>query len=295
MVEYSNPRLPDHVNNSETRPLREFAWLSGIVFGVLLLALVGLGLMAQWMAEQVPFDYETGLAEPFAETLTEGAESADPRIAAYLQGLADRLSPAMGLPPGMTIRVHYDPEETVNAMATLGGHVIVYRGLIEQVDSENALAMMMAHEMAHVQHRDPIVSIGRGVVIASVLGTLAGVSSSDVAAQFIGEAGLLTSLRFSRQQETDADRAGLHGVVGLYGHLGGALDLYRGLADVGGPPSPFSTDFFETHPDLARRVEVLEALAREQGWTLGGETTPLPAWLPEALQVSGGELDTAEP
>ena len=46
----------------------------------------------------------------------------------------------------MTVHAVQDP--TVNAFATLGGHVFVFTGLVDSLDSENGLAMVLAHELA---------------------------------------------------------------------------------------------------------------------------------------------------
>jgi len=293
MTEYRNPPLPEGINNSETRPLREFLWLTGGVLGLLVLGVTALALAAQWLAPRIPFAYEVGIAAPFVESLKEETGSADPRVEAYLQGIADRLAPAMGLGDSMPIRVHYSPDETVNAMATIGGHLVVYRGLIERLQSENALAMVMGHEIAHVLHRDPIVSLGRGVVVGVALAALAGVSSSDVASQVLGEAGLLTNLSFSREQERRADSAGLGALAGVYGHAAGALDLYRTLGVGETPGSMLHLDFFDTHPDTGRRLKAIEEEARAHGWSLEAAPTPLPDWLRPALSVSELRTDGA--
>jgi Zn-dependent protease with chaperone function len=171
-------------------------------------------------------------------------------------------------------------------MATIGGHVVVHRGLMERLSSENALAMVLGHEIAHVRHRDPIVSLGRGAVVGVALAALTGVSSSAVADQVIGETGLLTNLGFSRDQERDADSAGLAALAAVYGHAAGALDLYRVLKDQKAPSSTVNLDFFETHPDARRRIAAIESEARANGWSLDGEVTPLPDWLLEALASS---------
>jgi len=290
MVEYRNPRLPEGINNSARRPSREFVWLTAGVLGLLAAGLTALGLAARWVAPRIPFDYEVGLAAPFVAALREEAGPIEPRIEVYLQGLADRLAPAMGMGPDMPVRVYYSAEGTVNALATLGGHLVVYRGLIERMDSENALAMVMGHEIAHVLHRDPTVSLGRGAAMAVALCALTGVSSNDIAKQVIGEAGLLTSLSFSRTQEKQADSAGLRGLAAVYGHAAGALDLYRTLGGEAASTARLHMDFLDTHPDPGRRIQAIEAEARANGWALNAAPTPLPDWLPEALAASRARL-----
>lgn len=67
---------------------------------------------------------------------------------ARLRALAAKLAAVMSLPPGMDVTVHYADEKAVNAMATLGGNVVFYRGLLERLDSEDAVATVLAHEIA---------------------------------------------------------------------------------------------------------------------------------------------------
>ena len=66
----------------------------------------------------------------------------------------------------MKLRVHYVDTAVPNAFAALGGHIAVTRGLYESVQSENALALVLAHEIAHVRARDPIAGIGGGLIAA---------------------------------------------------------------------------------------------------------------------------------
>jgi predicted Zn-dependent protease len=118
------------------------------------------------------------------------------------------------------------------------------------------------------------------------LAALSGVSGSAIADRVIGEAGLLANLSFTREQERDADSAGLSALATTYGHAAGALDLYRTLQEQEGHPSALHLDFFDTHPDTGRRIAAIEEEARAAGWSLNGATTPFPDWLPAALELS---------
>jgi predicted Zn-dependent protease len=40
-------------------------------------------------------------------------------------------------------------ESTMNACCLPGGKMIVYRGILEQIESDDTLAFLMGHEMAH--------------------------------------------------------------------------------------------------------------------------------------------------
>ena len=163
-----------------------------------------LALLAERLAARVPFEMEQALAAQFSDRLPPPND-----ISRYLQGLADRMTAADPLPPGMKITVHFVDEPTVNAFATLGGHVVVYRGLLEAMPNENALAMVLAHEIAHVRLRHPATSMGRGVAVSLGLSVVSAGLGDGLAPQALGSAGLLTELNFSREQELEADAAGL--------------------------------------------------------------------------------------
>ncbi|MBK8065980.1 MAG: M48 family metalloprotease, partial [Betaproteobacteria bacterium] len=205
MAEYSNPQLPEEVNNSDTRPLRSFLVLASATLVFALAAAALLAFFGGSFARYLPYALEVRLAEPYARRMAPG----DAVVEGYLQGLAARLSPGMDLPAGMQIRVHYIDEPMVNAFATLGGHVAVYRGLLERLPDENTLAMVLAHEIGHAGHRHAIASLGRGVAFGAAVSVVSAGAGSRVAESVLGNAGLLTLLSFSRSQEEEADSAGL--------------------------------------------------------------------------------------
>ena len=179
-MEYENRTVPEGINVSEEHPLKDFFILVfGLGLAVVVLVVV-LSFSAGWLVQFVPFETEVMLAEEFSfsefmelEAQQEKQdENQQDKISAYLQNLANQLAIAQQLPDGMRITVHYIDSDTVNAFATLGGNVFMFRGLIEKLPNENALAMILAHEIAHIKHRDPMVAAGRGLTVALALASL---------------------------------------------------------------------------------------------------------------------------
>ena len=283
MAEYSNPQLPEEVNNSDTRPLRSFLLLASATLVFALAAAALLAFFGGSFARYLPYALEVRLAEPYARRMAPG----DAVVEGYLQGLAARLAPGMDLPAGMQIRVHYIDEPVVNAFATLGGHVAVYRGLLERLPDENTLAMVLAHEIGHARHRHAIASLGRGVAFGAAVSVVSAGAGSRVAESVLGNAGLLTLLSFSRSQEEEADSAGLAALLRAYGHAGGASDTFRLLREAAGergrrePPK-----FLSTHPQGAERIARLEALVARSGHPADGARTPIPEAVREAMRRS---------
>ena len=276
-MKYTNKPVPEGINTSKTHPLRTFLTLL-----LLFLVLLGfgtwlLGKSGAWLATWIPFDKEVALANNL-----EFNHDSHPDMENYLQTLADELLREFAVVESIRVKVHYLPDPVLNAFATIGGHVIFHRGLLQSLKSENALAMLIAHELAHIKLRHPIASLGQGLAIQVGLQLL--IDRSDL--QIAGLAGQLTQMSFSRTMELDADRQALRAVNRYYGHTAGALDLYSVLINAKGTEQRrLMTDFMATHPLTEKRVEALRDQLTTNGWESRGELTPLPAdfaqWLTE--------------
>ena len=283
-MKYDNPQIPEGINAHTRHPLKEFATLT-LQGSVLLLVLVVLAVvLGGLLGRNMPFSWEKRLSDSVLEL-----PSSNERVERALQDLADRLVAEMDLPPEMTITVHYVDEPVVNAAATIGGHILVYRGLLARLPHENALAMLIGHEIAHVHNRDVAANIGSGALLTLIAAALTGRSSGLVDGLANGTS-LLVLLRFGRDAERAADRDGLTAVAALYGHIGGADDLYRVLADQSGPLDAAVPEILQSHPLTEDRRDAIAALARERGWRRDGAVTALPqdlvVSLPEAAEAS---------
>jgi len=292
-VKYSNPQIPEGINVSDRHPLRELLVLAG---GALLLLVILSWLLAQFggrLARLLPFEHEAALAP-----ISLLSSDAGPELQTYLDQLGRRLGGEMAMPEGMQVHLYVGGGDTFNAFATLGGNILLYRGLLEQLPHENALAMLLAHEMAHVEHRDPIAGIGQGAAIQLALGLLLG----DPNLAVLGSAGLYTQLHYTREMEREADIEALEAVQGLYGHIAGARDLFNVIhaqRDKSGHEE--MPAIFSSHPLDAQRLEAISDLAQERGWSESGATTPLPMafgrWMGEAAAraAKAAEEDAAKP
>jgi predicted Zn-dependent protease len=231
---------------------------------------VTLALSADYLTKYVPFRYEQAMFDGRSTIVPEPDE-----FDQQLKPLADRIAHAMDLPDDMRITVHYADVDEVNAYATFGGHVVINRGLIEKLPNENALAMVMAHEIAHIKHRHPIRSLGRTAVVLLAVMAVAGVQGNEVAGTLAGDAGTLTLLTFNRGQESEADRSALEAVAGVYGHVAGALDLYTVLLEEKKKRHFDAPMFLSTHPLTQDRIQRLKSIQYEKGWDDSPLATPL--------------------
>lgn len=272
-MEYSNPEIPEGINTTQVHPLKEFLILTSGVLGVIAIIVFVLSLLAEYLAVYIPFSVEQDLIPDMVITDNDISRTEE-----YLQELSDQLAGYLDLPEGMQFSVHYSSSDTKNAYATLGGHIYIFQGLLEVLPDENAVAMVVAHEMAHVYHRHPIIAMGRGVVIGLFLSALAGFSGDYFVGQVISDTGLITMLKFNRDQERQADKTALELLFKRFGHVKGADELFKILQNKeNSEREPFL--FLSTHPLNEQRVTAIMQLASENNWSLEGEVIPLPEYI----------------
>ena len=192
----------------------------------------------------------------------------DPYITGYVQTLVDRL--VMAMPPQpFPIKVTVVRHGALNAFATAGGHIAVFTGLLSNLDSEDELASVIAHELAHVSERHIAQAIEKSKIlgVGSLLGILAGVllgtqGEGDAAsALMIGTmAGThALQLQHTRENEVEADQYGLDFLIGAgfapYG-MTGAFEKIRRLQWLsGGGDIP---SYLSTHPGMDDRLGYIQ-------------------------------------
>lgn len=241
---------------------------------------IGLFFFGRLIGPFVPFSWEVALADRVLTPTIKGISDrkaekpADPEKARRLRRLADRLARHMDLPPGMTVTVHHVPSETVNAMATVGGRIFVFQGLLDQVKDENARAFVLAHEIAHVKHRDVIKSMGGMAMFSLAAVVLLGESRGI--AEIVGSGGLLAAMHFSRAQETEADEAALAAVAASFGNVRGVERLFDVFQRIE-REAPSPPEILRSHPLSQDRIARLRRIARKNGWLTGtgGKSPPI--------------------
>lgn len=197
-----------------------------------------------------------------------GREAHDEIVAEYgvyeekpeLNALVDRIgrriaasSPRPNLPWTFTLL----DTPMVNAMALPGGYIYVTRGILERMNSEDELAGVIGHEVAHVAARHSTHSLSTGTV--AQVGILAAtVLLDDANAEEYGAlamlgAGLLFT-KYNRQQETEADILGTRYMAGTGYNPIGSEAMLQALQRLGGTPG-FLERYFMDHPDPAKRVD----------------------------------------
>jgi len=276
-MKYQNRQPEEGINVSKHSPVKTFIQLLIATLMLVVILFLLLYVSGSWLAKRIPFKYEQAITEKIELDLGSGGlvGGKNDQITAYLNELAARIEPHLPNPYKTTYTVHYNDSSTFNAFATIGGNIVFFEGLIKELPNENALAMVMAHEMAHVAHRDPISGVGGGVAGMVALSMVIG---SGNAGNIVNGAGGLTAVQFTRNMENNADDAAILAVVELYGHTAGADSLFRVIdakRESSNAPEWFER-FSSTHPLDKDRIENIENAATRLGLPTDGETTPLP-------------------
>lgn len=157
-------------------------------------------------------------------------------------------------------------DETVNAWCMPGGLIVVYTGILKLVDSDDELAVVMGHEIAHAIARHGNERMSQGMVAQGIGGTFSVLMGSNPSAgsqlfmQVYGLGAGLGMLKYSRKHETEADKIGL-----VFAKMAGfdpnkAISFWTKMSQQGGGATP---ELLSTHPSDERRIKDLEEFIPE--------------------------------
>lgn len=151
-------------------------------------------------------------------------------------------------------------DKTLNAFAVPGGYLYVYTGLIKYLDSEDQLAGVMGHEIAHAAQRHSTQQLTKIYGLDVVRQIATGRTQAGALEQIaLG----LVSLSFSRKHEAEADAYSVNYLCPTDYYAAGAAGFFEKIQSMGGGSK--QPEFLSTHPDPGNRVAALKSRAQEMG------------------------------
>lgn len=209
-------------------------------------------------------------AESYHQFIAESRLSQDARATAMVRGVGERVARSAETflrSHGLERDLRYydwefnliDDDEVANAFCVSGGKIAVYTGILPIAGSEEGLAVVVAHEVAHA-----LANHGGERMSQLLIAQLGGMALSKavekepektrelwmtaygIGAQF----GFL--MPYSRQHESEADRIGLILMAQAGYHPEAAIPFWQRMAGEGGARPP---EFLSTHPSPATRIE----------------------------------------
>ena len=245
-------------------------WIGGSVAAVLLMLFVILPAMANTLARIIPIEREIAFGkvvirqmEVFLGGVGMGEmRCTSPEGLAALEVMLERLTANREMEYDIVLQVFN--HEMINAFAVPGGQVIILRGLIDKSQSPDELAGVLAHEIAHVESRDPTRHSLRAAGSAGLLTMVLGDFSGGAAIAVMGEH--ILSASFTREAEAEADIFALD-------MLNEANISARGFARFFGLIEELQSDgltipqYLSTHPVTRDRAEIAMRFAQAQSGT----------------------------
>ncbi len=144
-------------------------------------------------------------------------------------------------------------EEIVNAWCMPGGKVCVYTEILKLAETDDELAVIMGHEIAHAIARHGNERMSQQMVFMGVGSVLAPQDTTQVSIfhQVYMGAGTLGMLKYSRNHETESDKLGLvfMKVAGYDPYA--AITFWEKMAALGGAKPP---QVLSTHPSSEKRI-----------------------------------------
>ncbi len=239
----------------------------GVTMTLALLLLAGGGTAAITL---ISVDQEIAIGkEADAQVRKEVPALADAGVTTYVRNVARRLvqaAPGPKYPYSFSVANYRE----INAFALPGGPVWINRGVLQLAENESQVAGVLAHEIAHIAQRHAADQLTKGMVanlglglLGAILGNSGGASAAQAAAGFLAN-GMF--LKFSRDDERDADRVGLQMLTRAGWDARGMVELFALLRRESARDPHAVEQFFSSHPSPADRIAALEAdVAKRKG------------------------------
>lgn len=194
---------------------------------------------------------QMGIAS-FTDLKKKVPETKDAKVAGYVSCVARNVTSVMGAGTAWEVRTFDD--KSVNAFALPGGKIGVHTGLLKVAQTQDQLAAVIGHEVAHViaGHSSERVSES----MATELGLTVVQASTGVNTEMLGVAtNVFFLLPHSRTHESEADLLGMDYMAKAGFDPRASITLWQNMRQAGGQKPP---EMLSTHPSDDTRIRQLE-------------------------------------
>ncbi len=148
----------------------------------------------------------------------------------------------------------------VNAFVLPGGKITVFTGLLKVTETDDQMAAVLGHEVAHVTARHPNERASRAIATGYTVGFLGAIvggtamanRSASTAIQMVAQLGV--TLPFTRTQESEADIVGIEYMARAGFDPRASVALWKNMQSEKGNEPP---EFMSTHPSSETRINDL--------------------------------------
>ena len=226
----------------------------GVVVGLGLMLWFGSDLIVEWAVARIPVSWEQKLGETvYQDFLAKETVLKEGPAVTAVQDMIQRMTAKIPNNP-YTFQVSVVQSPVVNAFALPGGYVVVFTGLMKKAESGEEVAGVLSHELNHVLQRHGMERIVRTMGLAAVVSILVGDQQGLIGlARQLGME--LATLKFGREQETEADVTGIRLLHDARIAPDGMIRFFERLSE----KDKERVELFSTHPMSAARAERLKA------------------------------------
>ena len=260
---------PDHLNAPleqaaervrQVRHRHRIMW--GIIGGTIVAVMLGLwfgsDLLVELAVDRIPVEWEHKLGESaYRDFLSHQEVVKEGPAVAAVEEMTHRLTEQIPNNP-YKFDVTVVKSDVVNAFALPGGYVVVFTGLMKKAESGEEVAGVLGHELNHVLQRHGLERIVKNLGLMAVVAIVVGDQQGLVG--LMRQVGVeLLTLKFGREQETEADLTGLQLLQRAKINPNGMITFFQRLSE----KDEGRVEWLSTHPMSTGRAERLKAeLAR---------------------------------
>ncbi len=245
--------------------LKIAAWFTAAAVSLVLVGIYGIPAIADRLAPLLPWSFDEQLGRAFDGQVKYylstddrgdrcGTRTGERDGQAALDKMVATLEREAGLPVGLKVIVM--PNGATNAFATPGGYIYILLGLIEDAETPDEVAGVLAHEIGHVAARDGtrkvLQTTGVSFLFGMVLGDFTGGGALVVGTQ------ALTESAYSREAETRADAFAVDLMSRAGANPSGLAAFFRRIAKDEGNSSS-ALQLLSSHPLTPDRIRMLES------------------------------------
>jgi len=212
--------------------------------------------------DNIPVSWETGLKEKLKKYIENDSKTLqDKTVITAVDSIKNRLLKHFS-DTSYRVEIMVVESKTVNAVTFPGGLIVVFTPLIRLTDSPEELAAVIAHELGHVAHRDPLKQMVKNLGITAVFSMINGGKPAPMAETLVKD---FLDIQYTREQEKAADdfaftllaqsRISPRYFADFMEKLG--PDTLTDKGDGG------QMEYFSTHPDVRARISAAKTASKQ--------------------------------